>query len=141
MHISSTTIKVRYAETDQMGVVYHANYLVWMEVGRTALIEDLGFHYAEMEEQGILAPVVDIHIQYIKPITYGGTATVETWIEGYDGLRVVYGYRITNEQGDTAVTATSEHVCVRKETFKPVSIRRLFPDWHQAYEKEKKKGE
>ena len=59
MLISETNIEVRYAETDQMGVVYHANYLVWMEIGRTKLIEDLGFKYAEMEKDGILAPVID----------------------------------------------------------------------------------
>ncbi|MBU5860976.1 acyl-CoA thioesterase, partial [Vibrio cholerae O1] len=76
------------AETDQMGVVYHANYLVWMEVGRTKLIEDLGFRYADMEKDGILSPVIDIQISYKKPARYGETVTVKTWVDAYDGLRV-----------------------------------------------------
>lgn len=64
MLVSTTEFDVRYAETDQMGVVYHANYLVWMEIGRTKLIEDLGFKYADMEKEGILAPVIDIRASY-----------------------------------------------------------------------------
>lgn len=62
--ISIKEIDVRYSETDQMGVVYHANYLVWMELGRTQFIRDLGFNYAEMEKDGILSPVIDINVSY-----------------------------------------------------------------------------
>ncbi|EDL65756.1 acyl-CoA thioesterase, partial [Bacillus sp. SG-1] len=98
MYISEKSIEVRYAETDQMGVVYHANYLVWMELGRTKLIEDLGFRYADMEKDGIISPVIDIEISYKSPVRYGEKAFVKTWIESYDGLRVTYGYEILNEK-------------------------------------------
>lgn len=138
MVISETEIEVRYAETDQMGVVYHANYLVWMEIGRTRLIEELGFRYADMEKEGVLSPVVDIQASYKQPLRYGQKARIQTWIEEYDGLRVTYGYHILTEQRETAVTGYSKHVCVNGETFKPISIRRKFPDWHEAYEKAKK---
>lgn len=60
MVINETDVVVRYQETDQMGVVYHSNYFVWFEIGRTRLIEQLGFDYLAMEEEGILAPVIDI---------------------------------------------------------------------------------
>jgi len=140
LKIAEKQIEVRYAETDQMGVVYHANYLVWMEVGRTQLIKELGFHYAEMEKQGILSPVINLQISYKKPLRYGETATVKTWIEKYDGLRITYGYEIYTPTGEVAIVATSEHVCVRRETFRPISIKKLFPDWHQAYEEAKKHG-
>ncbi|GMB08315.1 acyl-CoA thioester hydrolase [Thermolongibacillus altinsuensis] len=140
MVISSKEIEVRYAETDQMGVVYHANYLVWMEIGRAHLIRQLGFNYADMEKQGIVSPVVDLQISYKKPLRYGETATIKTWIESYDGIRVVYGYEILTPTGEIAATATSKHVCVTKETFQPVLIRKYFPDWHEAYERAKKKG-
>ncbi|MCU9614690.1 acyl-CoA thioesterase [Caldibacillus lycopersici] len=138
MFVSTTEVTVRYSETDQMGVVYHANYVIWLELGRTKLIEDLGFRYADMEKEGILAPVTDIQVSYKKPCKYGETVTVKTWIESYDGLRTKYGYEILTESGEVAVTGTSSHVCVKKETFRPVSVRRLFPDWHAAYEKAKK---
>jgi acyl-CoA thioester hydrolase len=139
MIISETKVKVRYQETDQMGVVYHANYLVWMEIGRTAIIEELGFKYADMEKDGIVSPVTDIEASYKKPLTYGETATVKTWIDSYDGLRVVYGYGIYNEENDLCVTGKSHHICVKKETFRPIIIRKQYPDWHEAYENAKKK--
>jgi acyl-CoA thioester hydrolase len=138
MLVSTKEIEVRYAETDQMGVVYHANYLVWMEVGRTTLVQDLGFNYAEMERDGIISPVLDIKISYKKPLRYGEKAIVKTWIDEYDGLRISYGYEIFTMDGELAVTALSKHVCVKKESFRPVIIRKLYPDWHNAYEKAKK---
>lgn len=141
MLISSKEIEVRYAETDQMGVVYHANYLIWMELGRTQLIKDLGFNYAEMEKQGVISPVTDIFTSYKKPAKYGETVTIKTWIEEYDGLRVTYGYEILLENGELAVAATSKHVCVKKDSFRPISVRRSYPDWHEAYNRAKKPAE
>jgi acyl-CoA thioester hydrolase len=138
MHISENTVQVRYAETDQMGVVYHANYLVWMELGRTKLIEDLGFNYADIEKDGILSPVVDLNISYKTPVRYGEKALVKTWVEDYDGIRITYAYEIYNEENQLAISGQSKHVCVKKESFRPISIRRMFPDWHEAYEKAKR---
>ncbi len=135
--ITTSEAKVRYAETDQMGVVYHANYFVWFEIGRTEFIEDLGFRYHEMEESGVLSPLVDADIQFKKPLRYGQTATVKTWLKEYDGLKVTYGYEILTPEGETAVTGSTKHVLVKKETFKPVSVRKAFPDWHEAYLKAK----
>ena len=140
MHISEKTIEVRYAETDQMGVVYHANYLVWMELGRTQLIKDLGFSYAEMEREGVISPVIDIQASYKKPLRYGEIATVKTWIEQYDGVRVVYGYEILTVEEEVAVTGYSKHVCVKKESFRPIQIKKQFPNWHIAYEQAKKQA-
>ncbi|QST01694.1 acyl-CoA thioesterase [Pontibacillus sp. ALD_SL1] len=133
MMITTTEVKVRYQETDQMGVVYHANYLVWFELGRTAFIEALGFQYHEMESSGVVSPVVDANIQFKTPLRYGQTAIVNTWLEYYDGIRVTYGYEIQTPNGEVAVTGATKHVCVKKESFKPVSIRRVFPEWHEAY--------
>ncbi len=135
MVVNESKVKVRYQETDQMGVVYHANYLVWFEIGRTNLIEQLGFNYADMEHRGVVSPVIDIEAKYKKPLKYGDTATVKTIIEKYDGFRVVYYYEIFNESGELAVTGRTTHVCVKKETFRPISIRKSFPDWHEAYMK------
>ncbi|WP_246939566.1 acyl-CoA thioesterase [Bacillus pinisoli] len=131
--ISKREVEVRYADTDQMGVVYHANYLVWMEIGRTGLIKDLGFSYAELESEGIVSPVLDLQISYKKPLKYGETATVKTWIAEYDGFRSIYGYEILTPSGELAVTARSTHVCVKKDTFRPIPFRKAYPKWHEAY--------
>lgn len=138
MEETITEVKVRYQETDQMGVVYHANYLVWFEIGRTSLIEQLGFHYHEMEEVGVVSPVIDASIQFKRPVRYGQVAKVRTWIEEYDGLKVTYGYEIQDGEGHLAVSGWTKHVCVKKDTFRPISIRKTFPDWHEAYMKAKK---
>ncbi|MFZ3577727.1 acyl-CoA thioesterase [Virgibacillus sp. DJP39] len=136
MSIVTTEIEVRYQETDQMGVVYHANYLVWFEIGRTKFIEHLGFHYAEMEKSNVVSPIVDAQVSFKKPIRYGEKAIVETWLEQYDGLRSVYGYRILNQNHEIAITGTTKHVIVKKDNFRPLSLKRTFPDWHQAYKNE-----
>lgn len=132
----STSIEVRYQETDQMGVVYHANYLVWFEIGRTKFIEQLGFEYTDMEKHNIVSPVTDAQISFKKPIRYGDEVLVETWLEKYDGLRTVYGYHVKNAKHEIAVSGTTEHVIVKRDSFRPLSVRRAFPDWHQAYLKE-----
>lgn len=133
MYISEKEIEIRYAETDQMGVVYHANYLVWMEIGRTKLIEDLGYTYAQLEKDGYLSPVTDLSIQYKAAMRYGQKAVVRTWIESHGRLRTTYGYEIVHEDGSIAATATSEHVLVKKDTFRPVSLAKVDPDWHAKY--------
>ncbi|HLS09983.1 thioesterase family protein [Lentibacillus sp.] len=133
MHKTNTPIDVRYQETDQMGVVYHANYLVWFEIGRTKYIESLGFTYTDMEKNNIVSPVTDAQVSFKKPVRYGEKAVVETWIEKYDGIRTVYGYHILKEDGDIAVSGTTTHVIVHKETFRPLPLRKAYPEWHQAY--------
>ncbi len=133
MVINETEITVRYQETDQMGVVYHANYFVWFEIGRTRLIEQLGFNYSDMENEGVLAPVIDIQAKYKKPVRYGERAIVKTKIDHYDGLRVTYGYAIYTEENELSVTGTSTHICVNKSTFRPIRLKKHFPDWHEAY--------
>lgn len=133
MFISEKEIEVRYAETDQMGVVYHANYLVWMEIGRTTLIQDLGFTYAGLEADGYLAPVIDLSIQYKASMRYGEKAIVRTWIEKHEKLRTTYGYEILHEDGTVAATGKSEHVLVNKDNFRPVPLRKIDPAWDAKY--------
>lgn len=131
-----TTIDVRYQETDQMGVVYHANYLIWFEIGRTKYIEHLGFNYTDMENSNIVSPVTHVDMTFKTPVQYGEKVTVETWVQSYNGIRTVYAYHILNENDELAVSGTTEHVIVRKDTFRPLSLKKSFPDWHDAYEKQ-----
>ncbi|PID15112.1 hypothetical protein CSV63_10020 [Sporosarcina sp. P34] len=135
MFTSEKEIEVRYAETDQMGVVYHANYLIWMEIGRTTLIKDLGYEYAQLERDGYLAPVTELSVKYKKSITYGETITVKTWVESHGKLRTVYGYEILHADGSIAATGVSEHVVVKKENFRPVSLAKIHPEWDATYTK------
>ncbi|MFK2825163.1 thioesterase family protein [Bacillus sp. B190/17] len=140
MLVSEKEVQVRYAETDAMQVVYHGQYVVWLELGRTQLIEDLGFHYADMEKEGYVSPVLDIQLSYKKPFRYGDTAWVYSWIEEYNGVRTVYGYEIKNKEGEVCLKGKTSHTIVKKDTFRPVSMKRVFPEWHKVYEENKKQA-
>jgi len=78
MFTSETKIRVRYAETDQMGVVYHSNFFPYFEVGRVESIRELGLSYAEMEKKGVIMPVADVHAKYLRPALYDDLLTIKT---------------------------------------------------------------
>jgi acyl-CoA thioester hydrolase len=138
MFISTREIQVLYADTDMMGVIYHANYLKYFELGRGGLVEDAGYSYIEMENLGYYAPVYDVQATYKKPIRYGDQAFVKTWVELNDGIKTVYGYQIVNGQEEICVEGTTTHIIVKKETFKPTAFKKAFPEWFQKYEEIKK---
>ena len=98
---SVTTLRVRYAETDQMGVVYYANYLVWFEVARADLLRSLGWTYREMEGTGVLLPVIEAHCEYRRPARYDEEIEVRTEGRLRSPVRMEFSYdvvlKITNE--------------------------------------------
>ncbi|WP_163653541.1 thioesterase family protein [Listeria sp. PSOL-1] len=141
MAYSETTIEVRYAETDQMGVVYHANYLAWLEIGRKNFMDDLHLSYYEMEQEGYFMPVLDVSLHYVSPLRYGQNAVVRTWLKGYDGIRTIYGYEVRIEKtGHIALIGETKHACVRKDNFKPVAMRRVLKKWDNKYQELIKAG-
>jgi acyl-CoA thioester hydrolase len=91
---SETRVRVRYAETDQMGVVYHSNYLIWFEVGRVEFIRQLGLNYRQMEEEGCGIAVVDVHVRYKAPARYDDELLIETRLLAARGAVIRFGYRI-----------------------------------------------
>jgi acyl-CoA thioester hydrolase len=92
--------RVRYAETDQMGVVYHANYLVWCELGRTELIRVRGAPYAELERQGVRLAVSEATLRYHAPARYDDLVRVECWTEEVRSRAVTFSYLITRGRED-----------------------------------------
>ena len=81
MFSGETKIRVRYAETDQMGVVYHSNYFPYFEAARAESIRQLGFTYADMEKMGVIMPVVDVHARYLRPALYDELLTIKTFLK------------------------------------------------------------
>jgi len=122
MHTSQTTLRVRYAETDAMGIVYHANYLVWFEAGRGDFFRDLGHDYGEWEASGYLLPVSEAYARYHSPAHYGELVTVHTWLEARQSRRITLGYKVTRAAGDTTLaTGWTKHLCIDREG----QVRRL----------------
>ncbi len=100
MYESTTQIRVRYAETDQMNVVYYGNYAQYFEVGRVESIRQLGYTYKDMETSGVIMPVVEMHVRYLRPATYDDLLTVKTTLrELPDNHRVEFFQDVYNEQG------------------------------------------
>ena len=138
MFVAEHEVEIRYAETDQMGVVYHSNYLVWLELGRTKLIQDLGFSYVEMEKEGIISPVLDLQISYRKAMRYGEKAIVKTWVDTVSPLRVVYGYEIYNGDGELCITASTTNICAKRR-IPPVSFKSSIQSGMRNMSKSRKK--
>ena len=115
-HVCVSDFRVRYAETDQMGVVYHANYLVWCEVGRTDLIRELGMPYARLEEQGVLLAVADASICFHASARYDDRIRVETTVTDVRSRSVTFEYRIFNADTDARlVTAHTKLVALDRD--------------------------
>jgi acyl-CoA thioester hydrolase len=97
---STSRVRVRYAETDTMGVVYYANYLVWFEVARTDLLREHGWTYREMEEAGFALPVVEAHCEYRSPARYDDDIDIVTTGERLSPVRVRFVYRVERALGN-----------------------------------------
>lgn len=138
MHVR-TPIKVRYGETDMMGVVYHANYLLYFEDARCDFLEKVGFPYARIEEAGYMCPIYHVDIQYGEPLRYGEDAFVLTRVVKNAPTKTTYRqevYRAGMTPGvdKPLVTGRITACTVERATFKPVSIKRAFPELYALYE-------
>ena len=129
--ISEARVRVRYAETDQMGVVYHSNYLIWFEVGRVELIRQLGLDYKRLEEEdGCGITVVDVHVRYRAPARYDDELVVQTTLLAARGPVIRFGYKILREE-DGALLCEGEtmHVVVGRDMKK----RSLPPKYAERF--------
>jgi acyl-CoA thioester hydrolase len=114
--VSESRLRVRYAETDQMGVVYHSNYFIWFEIGRVELMRQLGVSYREMEQEGCLIAVVDAHCRYKSPARYDDELIVRTHLKNVRESLVHFSYELLRV-GEEAVLAEGDttHIVIDKE--------------------------
>jgi acyl-CoA thioester hydrolase len=118
-------VRVRYAETDQMGVVYHGNYAQYFEMGRVEWLRNLGLSYSELEKNGVMLPVVSLTLNYKKPARYDDLITVRTIFKKQESVKIEFDYEIYNEAGELLTTGNSVLVFVNMKTGRPV----LPPDY------------
>lgn len=122
-------IRPRYAETDQMGVVYHANYLTYFEVGRCEFFRALGFTYRELEEEGVILPVIRAEVDYMLPALYDDELYIRTSLKELKGARMVLRYEVLRgNEGNEQILArgTTAHAFVGKD-LKPLKLRSANP--------------
>lgn len=113
-------VRVRYAETDQMGVVYHGNYAQYFEMGRVEWLRKLGVSYKWMEENGVMLPVVSLTMNYKKPARYDDLLTVKTILKNQTSVKIEFEYEINNESGELLTTGYSMLVFVDMKTGRPI---------------------
>ncbi|WP_442601469.1 acyl-CoA thioesterase [Paenibacillus sp. KN14-4R] len=137
--------RVRYQETDQMGVVYHANYLNWFEIGRTELIREMGYPYQIVEQKGLLLPVVEAEMKFHTPARYDDRIAIYTRIQSYTTIKVEFSSQIRRisedltadrelEQhvpiepiGELLVSGVTRHVWVNR-AFRPARLDKELPE-------------
>jgi len=128
MKIDEIQIRVRYGETDQMGVVYHGNYTLYLEMGRIEWLRKLGVSYKSMEENGIMLPVVSLSINYKKSAGYDDVINVKTQLKNMPTAKIEFEYEITNEKGEILTIANTTLVFIDMKTNRPVRAPQYILD-------------
>lgn len=123
---------VKYYETDQMAIVHHSNYIRWMEEARMDFMEQMGFSYKQMEEVGIISPVLAVACEYRNMVHFQDTVQIRTTVAAYNGIKLKIGYEMYNkETGELTTIGTSSH-CFLVDG-KPVSLKRSYPDIDEIF--------
>jgi|TARA_B110000879_G_scaffold58048_1_gene81633 acyl-CoA thioester hydrolase len=129
--IIETSFHVRYAETDAMAVVHHANYLIYFEEGRSQYMRDIGSDYAHIEASGFQLPVTETGIRYVGSLRYGQLATVRTWLEENRSRRVTFAYEVMNNESDKVlVSGFTRHVWTDTKG----RVTRMPEQWKKLFE-------
>lgn len=133
MFTSTTQIRVRYAETDQMGVVYHSNYFPYFESARAESIRQLGLTYADMEKMGVIMPVVDVHCRYLRPAVYDDLLTIHTVLKELPiHHKIEFQHEVMNEKGELLAVGKiilyfMEATTMKRTTMPPALLEKLQP--------------
>jgi acyl-CoA thioester hydrolase len=120
MMTSQTQIRVRYGETDQMGVVYHGNYALYFEQARTEALRQIDITYKSLEEFGVMMPVVSLHTDFKRSAKYDDLLTIKSYLRELPTAKIVLDYEVFNEEGLLLATGNSTLVFMDKQTNRPV---------------------
>jgi len=113
-------IRIRYGETDQMGVVHHGNYALYLEMGRTEWLRTFGISYSQMEREGVMLPVISMALNYKKSAYYDDVVKVKTQLKKTPSVKIEFEYEITNEAGEILVQANTVLAFINMKTKRPM---------------------
>ncbi len=128
MDFNEISFRVRYAETDQMGVVYHGNYAQYLEMGRVEWLRNKGISYSSMEKNGIMLPVISLQTFFKKSALYDDLITVRTILKGKPSVRIEFDFEIYNEKKEILAEANVVLVFMDKEKMKPMRCPKYILD-------------
>ncbi|MDO6597164.1 thioesterase family protein [Oceanihabitans sp. 2_MG-2023] len=121
-------IRIRYGETDQMGVVHHGNYALYLEMGRTEWLRTFGISYSQMEKEGVMLPVISMSLNYKKSAYYDEVIKVKTQLKKMPSVKIEFEYTITNEAGDILVEANTVLAFINMKTKRPMKCPNYILD-------------
>jgi acyl-CoA thioester hydrolase len=121
MFENNINVRVRYAETDQMGYVYYGNYATYFEVARVEALRAIGISYKELEAMGVMMPVLELKTKYLRPAKYDQNLTIKTMIKELPKVRIIFDYEVYNEANELLNVAQTALVFVDANTMKPIS--------------------
>ena len=128
MSFNEISFRIRYGETDQMGVVYHGNYAQYLEMGRVEWLRALGISYKEMEEMGVMLPVISLNIKYVKPARYDDLITVRTKLKKRPAVKIEFDFEIRNESDVLLAEANVVLVFMDMKKNRPVKCPQYLLD-------------
>ncbi len=128
MKSNEIKIRIRYGETDQMGIVYHGNYAQYLEMGRIEWLRSLGISYKKMEEDGIMLPVVSLSLNFKKSARYDDLINVKTQLKKIPTAKIEFVYEITNEKGEILTTANTVLAFIDMKTNRPMRAPKFVLD-------------
>lgn len=141
MYTTESQLRVRYAETDQMGYVYYGNYATYYEISRTEAIRQLGLSYKELEEEeGVMLPVLENHSKYLQPARYDDLLRVVVSIPEKPQVRLTFTYQIYNQENVLIHTGRTVLVFVHKETGRPCRMPQRMEEKLAPYFKDERAG-
>lgn len=126
MYTSEIKLRVRYSETDKMGYCHHGNYAQYFEMGRTELMRELGISYLDMENRGVMLPVLDLKTKFLIPAYYDDELTIKTYLKEYPGVRIKFYYETFKSDGTKINTAETTLAFVSAETMRPIKPPTFF---------------
>lgn len=130
--MSQIEITARYHETDQMGIIHHGVYLNWFEVGRTHCIRTFGVSYADIEERGILLPVIGADLSYKIPAKYEDVVNIVTSVSHYNSIRLDFYYQVRRKRDDVLLVDGYTQHCWTMKDMTPISLKKKWPQLHQT---------
>lgn len=135
MHVWDAEVRVRYGETDKMGIVYYSNYFNWFEIGRTEFFRSLGMSYRSLEEKNVMLPVIDAQCKYFSSVLYDDLIIIRTRLEFVKGTRLKFLYDIIRKEDNKLLAqGYTEHPFTNLEK-KPINLKKVMPEVYEMLAK------
>lgn len=128
--------KINYYETDKMGIVHHSNYIRFLEEARCYMLEEIGYPYSKIEENGIMIPVLGVKCTYKHHVTYDDEIQIEAFVKEFTGVKMTVGYHVINTANNEIVIEAETKHCFTNNNLRPIALKKHWKELHEGLLKE-----